>query len=301
MARNRFARVTILAAVAICAALQTTSQRVAAQSLQRLTVESFALTADTSRPRVDEPFHIVVSLHVLQHVTEIDNLELPMLAQLELLGDERQIAAGPRGTQYREVITVVAHAAGTIPIAPATLQAVDARDSKAKQWFTNSLILRAGMGADQIFRSGGSALLAGAVVLFRILLVLVVIGCIVLLGVLLVRRANRVPIAQPEAEHPVPPPAPRTTAQQLNDALVVLRAEPTRLTAVRVRSVVWRIFGAPEGATLADVLRKPAAQDPRVRNVLVALERAAFTYDADLTAAIADACDALERYEGVRS
>lgn len=268
-------------------------QPAGAQTLQRLTVQSFALTADTTHPRVDEPFHIVVTLHVLQHVTEIDNLELPMLAQLELLGDERQIVSGPRDTQYREVISVIAHAGGTIPIAPATLQAVDARDGKAKQWFTNSLILNASMGAGQILRNGGSALLVGAVLLFRILLVLVGIGCIVLLGVVLVRRANRAPLPQPLPEPPPPPP--RTTAQQLNDALVVLRAEHTRQAAVRVRGVVWHIFGAPPGATLADALSRPEARDPRVRQLLVALERAAFTYDADVPAAIDDACDALER------
>ena len=298
MARGAFARLTVAALAATCATFAEGAQPATAQTLQRLTVESFTLTADTTRPRIDEPFHIVVTLHVLQQVTEIDNLELPMLAQLELLGDERQIVSGSRDTQYREVITVVAHAAGTIPIAPATLQAVDARDSRAKQWFTNSLVLRAGIGADQILRSSGSALLVGAIVLFRILLVLVGIGCIVLLGIVLVRRANRVPVAAPTPEPSPPPPAPRSTAQRLNDALVVLRAERTRQAAVRVRGVVWEIFGAPPGATLTDVLSRSGAQDPRVRQLLVALERAAFTYDADLPAAIADACDALERYDG---
>lgn len=298
MARGTLAHLTVVAVAAIGVVLQGSTQPAAAQTLQRLTVQSFTLTADTTRPRVDEPFHILVTLHVLQHVTEIDNLQLPMLAQLELLGDERQIVSGARDTQYREVITVVAHAPGTIPLAPATLQAVDARDSRAKQWFSNSLVLHAGMGADQILRNGGSALIAGAIVLFRVLLVLVVVGCIVLLGIVLVRRANRVPIHEPPAPPPAAPPPPRTAAQQLNDALVVLRAERTRQSAVRVRSVVWRMFGAPPGATLADVLSRPGTQDPRVRDILVALERAAFTYDADVQPAIADACDALERYDG---
>lgn len=292
MARRSRARVGAAAIIAACVLLHGASRPAAAQALQRLTVESFALTADTSQPRVDEPFHIVVTLRVLQRVTEIDNLELPMLAQLELLGDDRQIVSG-RDTQYREVITVVAHAPGAIPIAPATLQAVDARDGKAKQWFTNSLVLRAGMGADQMLRSGGSALLSGAIVLSRILLVLIGLGLIALLGVAMVRRAHRLPAAEPAA--PPPPPPPRTIAQQLDDALVVLRAERTRQAAVRVRNAVWRIFGAAPGATLADVLSRPGTQDPRVADALVALERSAFTYDADLAAAIADACDALER------
>jgi len=206
MARRALARLALVAVALIGAALLGAARPADAQTLQRLTVQSFTLTADTSQPRVDEPFHIVVTLHVLEHVTEVDNLELPMLAQLELLGDERQIVTGPRDTQYREVVTVVAHAAGTIPIAPATLQAVDARDSKAKQWFTNPLVLRAGVGAGQIFRDGGSALISGAIILFRIVLILVVVGCIVLVGIVLVRRANRVPLPEPQREPPPEPP-----------------------------------------------------------------------------------------------
>jgi hypothetical protein len=108
-----------------------------AQTLQRLTVQSFALSADTTRPRIDVPFQLIVTLRVRERVTQIENIELPILAELELLGDERQTATDPQGTQYRETITVVAHHAGGIAIGPATLQAIDARDGKPKQWYTN--------------------------------------------------------------------------------------------------------------------------------------------------------------------
>jgi hypothetical protein len=297
MVRRNLSRLAVASFAAICAAQSGAALPAGAQSLQRLTVESFALTTDTLRPGVDVPFHIVVLLRVLQRVAEIDNLELPMLAQLELLGDERQISSGPGGTQYREVITVVAHASGTIPLAPATLQAVDARDGKAKQWFTNGLVLHAGLAPGQILRNGGSALLSGAIILLRVLLIFVALGCLVLLGIVLVRRANRAVPPPVEAVAPPPPPPPRTIGQQLADALTVLRAERTRSAAVRVRVAVWRAFGATPGETLADVLRRPGTQEPAIRDVLVALERSAFTYDDDLPGAIADACDALERYE----
>jgi hypothetical protein len=65
---------------------------------------------------------------------------------------------------------------------------------------------------------------------------------------------------------------------------------------VRVRSAIWQMIGASDGETLADVLQRPAAADPSTRDVLKALERAAFTYEADLPAALDDACAALERY-----
>ncbi|MBV8531094.1 MAG: hypothetical protein JO104_07225, partial [Candidatus Eremiobacteraeota bacterium] len=57
-----------------------------AQSLPRLTVESFVLSADTPAPRVDVPFHLILTLRVRERITLIENLNLPMLAELELLG-----------------------------------------------------------------------------------------------------------------------------------------------------------------------------------------------------------------------
>ena len=40
------------------------------------------------------PFHLIVTLRVRERVTRIDNLELPLLAELELLGDERETQSG---------------------------------------------------------------------------------------------------------------------------------------------------------------------------------------------------------------
>jgi hypothetical protein len=59
---------------------------------------------------------------------------------------------------------------------------------------------------------------------------------------------------------------------------------------------MWRMVGASEGETLGDVLRRTDTHDRVTRELLVALERSAFTYEQDLVAAIDDACDALERF-----
>ena len=80
------------------------------------------------------------------------------------------------------------------------------------------------------------------------------------------------------------------------NALTVLRAERTRATAVRVRALMWRMTGASDGETLADVRQRPEAASPPMRELLSCLERAAFTYDDDLKAAIAAACDTLDWY-----
>lgn len=265
-----------------------------AQALQRLTVDSFDLSADAASPKVDVPFHLLVRLRVRQHVTQIENLNLPMLAQVELLGDDRETLGSSRGTEYRETITVVAHVAGPIAIAPATLQAIDARDGKAKQWYTNGLTLR-------VAANGSAAAAASLQLALRVLLLILGIAAVlavVTVIVLFARRPRAIapPPAVVEAEPEIAPPVVRTQWDVARDALAVLRAERTRAAAVTVRGSIWRMVGASEGETLGDVLRRPDSSDPPMRSLLVALERSAFTYDEDLRAAIDDAGSALERF-----
>lgn len=271
-----------------------------AQSLQRLTVQSFVLTADTAAPRIETPFHLIVTLRVRERVTQIYNLDLPILAQLELLGDERATSTGPHGTQYRETITVVAHNGGPLAIAPATLQAIDARDGKAKEWYTNALALHVSGGTSQtVGRSASAAFAAvrGLVRFFFMLLVWVLaVGSLAALVVLLFRR--RPAVKAPPAPPATPPLPARSRRQEAQDALLVLRAQRSRQAAVAVRASIWRMAGASDGETLSDVLRRPGCGQEPMRGLLIALERSAFTFDDDLRAAIDDACSALERYIG---
>jgi len=287
-------------ALVLAAALGGNAAIARAQGLARLTVQSFVLAADTANPKVDDPFHLILTLRVRERVGEITNVDLPMLAQLELLGDERETMSTPRGTQYRETITVVARQPGTIAIAPATLQAVDARDGKAKEWYTNGLSLRVAGSAPQVFRNGAQMLLHVAVAAAWVLLWLIGFGVVVFILVALIRRRGKpVPVAVVPPPSPPPPPAlERTYRQQAEDALAVLRTERSRGAAVAVRAAIWQMAGASDGETLGDVLRRPESRGQTMRHLLIALERSAFTYEADLQAAIDDACAALERYIG---
>jgi len=271
-----------------------TSGESAAQALQRLTVDSFDLSADAASPKLDVPFHLILRLHVRQRVRQIENLNLPMLAQLELLGDYRETVAGSHGTEYRETISVVAHTAGPIAIAPATLQAIDARDGKAKEWYTNGLTLRVGESSSRML--GASVQIA-----LRVILWLLGIAAFLAVAGATVAAVRRRPRALAEAPAPTPsppqePPRLRSRWDVARDALAVLRAERTRSAAVTARGGIWRMAGASDGETLADVLHRPEAADPTMRAMLIALERSAFTYQDDLRAAIDDACSALERY-----
>ena len=286
------------AALALCAALVAAPGTTCAQALARLTVQSFALSSDTARPRLDEPFHLALTLRVRERVAQVTNLNLPFLADVELLGDERQTVSGPSGTQYRETITVVAHHAGSLAIAPATLQAIDARDGKPKQWYSNGLTLSVGGVSASALRQGAAQLLSGAAAVARVLLWVLAVAIVVLAIIALLRRRRRVAVAPP-APAPAPPPiVTRSRHGQLQDALVVLRAERTRASAVAVRGAIWRMIGANDGATLGDVLRRRESSVPETRELLIAIERSAFTYDDDLQPAIQDACFALERAMG---
>jgi membrane protein implicated in regulation of membrane protease activity len=298
MARRAAAKLALFICLATAAFAVARSQM-----LQRLSVQSFDLSADAATPRVGVPFHLVVTLRVRERVAEIENLNLPILAQLELLGDERETSSGPRGTLYRETITVVAHDPGSMGIAPATLQAIDARDGKAKEWYSNGLALSVAGTGSQMLRNGGQTALAGALAALAFVTWLFAwvlgIGFVAACVLVIVRRRTR---AAPIAASPAPEePLQRSQRDQAGDALTVLRAQRTRGAAVAVRAAIWRMAGAADGETLGDVLRRPDVRDATLRRLLVALERAAFTYDDDLAAAIDDACVELENYVGGRA
>lgn len=268
-----------------------------AEQLQRLAVQRFAMSADVARPEVEVPFHIVVTVHVREKVPQLANLVLPILGDLELQGDERAVVSDSGGTTYRENIAVIATHTGEIALAPATLDAIDARDGKAKRYFSNPLRLSVAGGAletvtpaESWLRAAASALalLFGAVVFITLLLVVVLIA--------IARgkpRASKPAQAEPVTLE-VPMPA-RTPRDDLRDAATSLRAERTRAVALDVRKLVRQMVGANDVETLDDVLRRPASQDPTMRDLLRALERAAFTHDGDVPAAIDSALIALER------
>ena len=281
---------TSIVLVALVATLFITTAR--GQSLQRLTITQLTLASDTTTPHLEVPFHLVVTAHVRERISELDNLDLPILAELELLGDEHTLVPQGGGTTYRETITVVAHHSGAITIAPVTLDAIDARDGKAKRYSSNSLTVHvAGLSAVAVTVDAWQGIRAFFAGLVKLVLLLVGIGAVIFVIAALIRRR--------------PPPAPLVTLAPaipvvrdpkaaLREALATLRREPTRAGAMRARSIVRRMVGASDAETLADVLRRPLAADPSLRDLLRALERAGFTHDADLGVAVAAAIAQLE-------
>lgn len=272
------------ALVALC----TTAR---AQELPRLTVDTFTLGTDTSTPNLQQPFHLIVTVHVRERVERLDRITLPILKDLELLGDERKVVADRGGTTYRETIEVVATHTGEIRIDPATLDAIDARDGKGKRYFSNPLVLHVGGGELESPWPGMFIAVRNAA------FVAIGVGAVILLGALFFRRkpAPTPPPREPTQVLPRATPVARDPRAELRDGLTVLRAHPTRSNVLAVRHVVRRMVGASDVETLADVLHRPPVATLRVREILIALERAAFTYDADLNGAVELAIAALER------
>jgi hypothetical protein len=277
----------------LCAAFCSVAS---AQSLQRLNVTQLTLAADTSTPQIEVPFHLIVTARVRERISELDNLDLPILSELELLGDEHMVTAARGGSTYRETITVVAHHSGTITIAPVTLDAIDARNGKPTRFSSNPLVLHvAGPSAAVVatvnaWQAIGSLFAA----LLRVLLWVLGIGVVLFIFAALIRRR---PAQTPSPVVTLAPPKPVIVdpREQLREALAGLQRDRTRAGAMRARHIVRRMVGATDAETLADVLRRPLATDRDIRDLLRALERAGFTYDADLGVAIAAAIAQMER------
>lgn len=251
-----------------------------AQEYQRLHVRSFTLSSDSAHPQLEQPFHVTVAIRVDERVSELRNVFLPTFFGAEELGDESQIAHAGRGTTYRETLTLVAHASGTLSVSPAYLDAVDARDGLAKRFISNSLQLPVGRGPQvRIWKT----LRTIALVVMEIALVC---AAIFVVAAIFLRKRNvpaaaAVPAPLPPAAPPVPP-----AANDVDEAWARLRSSRDRASVRNLRGVLWKKAGASAGETLSDVLRRPSAAQAEIRRLLILVERAAFIEDARLDDAI---------------
>lgn len=252
--------------------------RAPAQHLQRLHVQEVALSASTAHPVRGVPFTVVLTIRVHDDV-HLENVFLPYLAGAEELGDIREERHVPRGTMYRETLSLVAHAPGLLRIGPAYLDALDAQDGKPKRFSSNVLELRV-PGVQAAGYSSVQRLLPPLIVLL-------------LLGVaagIRTRNARRKPV-QAENEAIAPPPAVAAAEppqSALQSAVMELRRDRDRVAALRVRCALRDLAGAPPGSTLGDVLQLASAAGEPLRTLLVQVERASFASESDLPAAIDD-------------
>lgn len=247
------------------------------QTLPRLHVQSFVLTASTQSPAIGQAFSVTLTIRVRERLTRWDSVYLPSFSGAEELGDLRSTVVDAHGTTYKETLELQTHSAGDITIGSAYLDAIDARTGKPMRFQSNSLRLSVRGSQTQrmspaVWYWGAVALLAGAA----------------LTALLLLRRRTAPAVqAAPAPPPPLEPARPdEPPADPLHEAFEAVRARRDRASVMRLREVLWQLTGANGGETLADVLRLPAARNERVRGLLFALERAAFIDDERLQRAI---------------
>lgn len=255
-----------------------------AQQYQRLHVRSFTLSSDSDNPQLEQPFHVTLTIHVSERVSQVRNVFLPTFSGAEELGDQRETTQGPGGTTYRETLTLVAHTGGTLSVSPAYLDAVDARDDKAKRFISNSLSLPVGGGP---VTAVWDALRTAAFVAIDLVLFAAAIFVVV---VTFWRRRSRESLRAARDEIETVPDIAQVVlgppADEVADAFERLREQRDRSRVLQLRAALWTATGAGSGETLGDVLRRPAAGQEHMRRLLITVERAAFIEEARLDGAI---------------
>ncbi len=268
-------------------------------SLRALHVRDLSMRADRAQVRVGEPFHLAIHVHVGEDVSALDELVIPDVGSMQLLGDERQTTHAAGGTDVVETLTLEPTLAGRFTFAPAYLDAVDARDGRPKRFSANRPVTvvvgtappLAGLGAGvgQVLR-----LLAAAA--------LIVLGLgaavVALIALARLRRRRRAAVVRAAPPPVVAPPAvaplPRSPRDAVAEALRAYRRAPAAAALAELRAALFAAAGAAPGATLRDALA--ATGDHGLRGALLAAERTAFGPASVRDAAAVELIDATEAW-----
>ena len=274
-----------LPVVFLCLCVAGTSQ---AEELQRFHVLGFRVTSDTPHPRVGVPFHVTLTVHVRERITQLQYVSLPTFSGLENLGGRHSLThVRGDGSIYSETLTLMARGPGPVAIGSAYLDAVDLHDGKTKRFISNNLILNV------IGTARPNASMVARAALLIVLGLLLLAAIIIALLAIFRRRRRQATIPDPaQALINDALPAPKI---DFGEALANLRVRRDRSSVLHVRQALWSIVGASQSETLSDLLQHPPAHDEDLRRMLIAIERAAFVHDTNLQRAIDDALSGAER------
>lgn len=262
-----------------------------AQQLPRLWVDALGMHADRTVAPVAAAVHVTIHVHVREQVANFDELVLPDLANLQILGDERRMHADATGTDYVELLTVVGLSPGIAHLSPAHLDAIDDRTGQPTRFSSNDLTIRIDPeGATPSPPPGpgiGRALIAAV-----LMAVGIVAGSLALLVFLVVRRVRAV--APPPARIVAMTVEPASEPPSVRRAIEELRTARTRAAVFGLRAAVRDLAGAREDETLEAVLARLDGAAPALRAALRLAERAAFVPDERLQTAIDEFLGAAE-------
>jgi hypothetical protein len=267
-------------------------------SLRALHVRDLSMRADKTHVRVHEPFHLAIHVHVNENVAALDELVIPDVGTMQMLGDERHTTHSAGGTDVVETLTLEPTLAGRFTFKPAYLDAIDARDRQPKRFSASrpvTVVVDSGALLGESVSNALRQLAAGA-------LIAVGAGLAIVALIALARRRRRrrerpdVPVpapaavAQPSASAP-PPSTPRDAVAA---ALGTYRVAPAAAALSALRAALFAAAGVASGVTLRDALG--ATNDHGLRGALLAAERTMFGPAHVRDAASVDLIDATEAW-----
>jgi hypothetical protein len=242
-----------------------------ASALRTLHVDALGMRADRTTVQVGEVFHLAIHVRVRERVPALDELVIPDVGTMQILGDERHATSSPAGTDVVETLTLEARAPGTFTFNGAYLDAIDARTRKPSRFSANPVrVVVAGGGTSFVVFHPLNVVWLLAGIVFAGTAAIVAVALIVT-----VVRQRRQPhsVPAPVAVEPAPP-RPRTARDAVADALRTYRTAPSHEALMRLRSTLFGAAGVNAGATLRDALA--ATNDRGLHAALIAAERTAF-------------------------
>ncbi len=261
---------------------------VRAQTLETLHVRSFTMSADPASLQVGETFRLTIAAHVDERILELDNVTLPDLAGLDVLGDERRCSASARGSDCIETLSIAPSSAGQRTIAATIMDAVDGRNGKPSRFATNTVALHVAEAPPHLPSWLGEALWA------VVLAALPLVSAAFVLYVLFRNFGRRRPVVRPEPVVPAAPVAAVDEGARLRALVAALAADPSRARALAVRAALRDRVGAGSDETFADIAhRYRNGADRRVLAALAAIERASFCEERNVARAIEEALPSL--------
>jgi hypothetical protein len=262
-------------ALALAAALSALWLPVQAQAegLRSLHVDALSMRADKTRVAVGETFHLAIHVRVRERVAALDELEVPDVGTMHLLGDERQVSAGQNGTDVVETLTLEPTTPGPFTFPAAYFDAVDANTKKPSRFAANPVRVVVTAPIVQAISPRLIAFPLFAIALVALGALLAALALAVLVAVML-RRERKPVVSAPVPSPPVPAPPPPTPRDEVADAVRAYRSAPADGALRRLRAALFSAAGVPPGATLRDALANTG--DGALRPALSAAEHAAF-------------------------
>lgn len=267
--------IAVRVAVAAFACIVAASASAQAQALRSLHVTALSMRADRTRVQVGQVFHLAIHVHVRENVGALDELVIPDVGTMQLLGDERAITHGGGGSDAVETLTLEPSRSGVFTFRPAYLDAIDANTGRPSRFSSNAVrvdVLAASADASGAYADAARRALQA--LLWLVVASLLLIGTIAVVRLRRARGRSVTHAASPETLSPAPPVPARSARDEVAGALRVYRTSPAGPALQQLRAALYAAAGTNGGSTLADALR--ATPDASLRRALVAAERAAF-------------------------